>query len=43
VLLQQVAEAQDGGLVGRGSHAQIDSGEAPQRGRIIEGFFHSRI
>jgi hypothetical protein len=32
VLFQQMTEAQDGGLVGCRSHAQIDSDEAPQRG-----------
>jgi len=43
VLLQQVAEAQDRGLVGRRGHAQINSGEAAQRRRVIEGLLHAGI
>jgi len=36
VLFKQMAKVQDGRLVGRGGATQIDSGEAAQRGRIIE-------
>src|ERR1035441_10236027 len=36
VLFQQMTEAQDRGLVGSRSHAQIDSDEVTQSGRIID-------
>src|ERR1035437_5011336 len=36
MLFKQVAKGQDGALVGRGGAAQIDSGEAAQRGRVVE-------
>jgi len=36
VLLQQMAEAADGALVGCRSHAEIHAHESPQRGRLIE-------
>src|SRR5487761_1540604 len=43
VLLQQMAEAKDRGLIRRRGHAQVDSGEAPQCRRLIESLFHARV
>jgi hypothetical protein len=43
VLLKQVTEAKDRCFVRRGGHAKVHSGEAPQNGRLIEGFFHARV
>src|ERR1035437_5372797 len=38
-----MSEAQDGGLVGSCGYAQIDSGKAAQRWRVIEGLLHAGI
>jgi transposase len=43
MLLQQMAKAQDGGLVGPSSYAEIDAGEAAKHRRLIEGVFHTGI
>ena len=43
MLFKQVAKVQDGRLVGRGGSAQIDSGEAAQRGRIVKRIFSAGI
>ena len=36
MLFKQMAKIQNGRLVGRGGAAQIDSGEAAQRGRVVQ-------
>jgi len=43
VLLQQMAEAADGCLVRRRSHAQVYTHEPPQRGRFVQRLFHPGI
>jgi hypothetical protein len=40
VLLQQMAEAADGRLVWRRSHAQVHANEPAQRGRFVQRLFH---
>lgn len=41
--LEQVTEVEDGGLVGQGVAASIESGEAPQQRNIVQRFFHGGV
>jgi hypothetical protein len=43
MLLQQVPEAQDGGLVRRGLASQVDADEAAHGGRVVDRFFRRRV
>jgi len=43
ILLEKMTEVQDGGLVGNGGAAKIDSGKAAQHGRLVERILGARI
>ena len=41
--LQEMAEAQDGGLIGDAGHAGIQVGKLPIQGDVMQALFHGRV